>query len=109
MKRGISYVCISLARAQDRRAKMAEQFAAHDIDARFFDAFELKGSVDTIPGYDAAGRQRRYGWPLSRGEVGWLLSQPPRGLAPARAIEQRHDVRHGRRHYAARRLQARDT
>ncbi|KVC52286.1 glycosyltransferase family 25 protein [Burkholderia stagnalis] len=74
MKRGISYVCISLARAQDRRAKMAEQFAAHDIDARFFDAFELKGSVDTIPGYDAAGRQRRYGWPLSRGEVGCYLS-----------------------------------
>lgn len=53
---------------------MAVQFANHGIDARFFDAFELKGSVDTIPGYDAHGRRRRYGWPLSRGEVGCYLS-----------------------------------
>ncbi|AOJ08639.1 glycosyltransferase family 25 protein [Burkholderia mayonis] len=74
MERGISYVCISLTRAQDRRAKMVEQFANHGINARFFDAFDLKGAVEAIPGYDAAGRQRRYGWQLSRGEVGCYLS-----------------------------------
>lgn len=53
---------------------MAKQFADHGIDARFFDAFELRGAVETIPGYNAVDRQRRYGWQLSLGEVGCYLS-----------------------------------
>ncbi|MCW5139931.1 glycosyltransferase family 25 protein [Burkholderia cenocepacia] len=74
MTRGLSYVCISLARAHDRRAGMVEEFAKQNINARFFDAFELKGCGHGIPGYDTGARLRRYGWLLSPGELGCYLS-----------------------------------
>lgn len=74
MSDDLSYVCISLARAQGRRSGMAEQFAEHKLNVRFFDAVEVSSPVDTVPDYDTEGRLLRYGRPLSRGEVGCYLS-----------------------------------
>jgi glycosyl transferase family 25 len=53
---------------------MTEQFAQHGIDARFFSAFEIHGPVENVPGYDAQARRRRYGFQLTKGEVGCYLS-----------------------------------
>lgn len=74
MGRGLSYVCISLVGSTARREMMIKQFEQRGIDARFFNALEIRGPVENIPGYDAKARQRRYGWPLKKGEVGCYLS-----------------------------------
>lgn len=74
MGRGLSYVCISLTGSTARREMMVKQFEQRGIVARFFDAHEVLGPVENVPGYDAKGRNRRYGWPLKKGEVGCYLS-----------------------------------
>jgi glycosyl transferase family 25 len=70
----ISYVCISLEGAHERRALMAQQFEKVGIDATFFTGIEPRGATETIPGYDLPVRMRRYGRPLARGEIGCYLS-----------------------------------
>jgi glycosyl transferase, family 25 len=70
----ISYVCISLEGAHERRALMARQFDKAGINATFFTGIEPRGATDAISEYDLAGRMRRYGRPLARGEIGCYLS-----------------------------------
>ncbi len=53
---------------------MSKQFEQRGIDARFFNAIEIRGPVEKVPGYDAKARALRYGWPLKKGEVGCYLS-----------------------------------
>ncbi|CAB3781940.1 glycosyltransferase family 25 protein [Pararobbsia alpina] len=74
MAGGVSYVCISLTRAHERRALMERQFEKHKIKVRFFDAIEPAGPLDKIENYDLERRVQQYGVPLTRGEVGCFLS-----------------------------------
>jgi glycosyl transferase family 25 len=74
MPRGLSYVCISLAGAIERRTRMLEQFSSAGIKPRFFGGIEPYGKLDEIPGNDVSARIRRYGRPLSNGEIGCYLS-----------------------------------
>jgi glycosyl transferase family 25 len=74
MAGGVSYVCISLTRAHERRAAMERQFEQQRIDVRFFDAIEPAGPLEEIENYDMARRCQTYGVPLTRGEVGCFLS-----------------------------------
>ncbi|MGZ2747050.1 glycosyltransferase family 25 protein [Burkholderia stagnalis] len=70
----MQYVCISLKRATERRKSMIAQMQQHDVDGRFFDAVEIQGSVEDVPGYNAAARKFFYGTPLTKGQIGCYLS-----------------------------------
>lgn len=70
----MQYVCISLKRATERRKSMTAQMQQHGIDGRFFDAVEIQGSVEDVPGYNAAARKFFYGSALTKGEIGCYLS-----------------------------------
>ncbi|MXN79280.1 glycosyl transferase family 25 [Burkholderia sp. 4701] len=70
----MQYVCISLQRATERRKSMVAQMQQHDIDGRFFDAVEIQGRVEDVPGYNAAARRFFYGTPLTKGQIGCYLS-----------------------------------
>jgi glycosyl transferase family 25 len=74
MTASIPFVCISLDRAQDRRALMTRQFDAHGIDVQFFSGIEPRSPFDDVPEADVLARMRRYGRPLTKGEVGCYLS-----------------------------------
>jgi glycosyl transferase, family 25 len=74
MAGGGSYVCISLARAHERRALMKRQFEKQGIKVQFFDGIEPTGPLDCIENYDEARRVRLHGVPLTHGEVGCFLS-----------------------------------
>ncbi|WP_175856892.1 glycosyltransferase family 25 protein [Burkholderia anthina] len=73
MASDLSYVCISDARAGERRTSMADQFATRGVDVSFFDAFDLTDVFLRLPCYDRLARMRRYGRPMSRAEVGRYL------------------------------------
>lgn len=74
MAGGVSYVCISLARAHERRALMERQFEKQKIKVQFFDGIEPAGPLEGIENYDDARRVRLHGVPLTHGEVGCFLS-----------------------------------
>jgi glycosyl transferase family 25 len=74
MAGGVSYVCISLARAQERRALMERQFGKQGIKVQFFDGIEPAGPLEDLKNYDNARRLRLHGVPLTRGEGGCFLS-----------------------------------
>jgi glycosyl transferase family 25 len=74
MNCAISYVCISLAGAHERRALMAKEFEKAGIEATFFTGIEPRIAIESISEYDHSGRMRRYGRPLTRGEIGCYLS-----------------------------------
>ncbi|MFT4432070.1 glycosyltransferase family 25 protein [Caballeronia sp. 15715] len=71
---GTHFVCISLERARERRALMARQFQAHGIDVQFFSGIEPRSPADAINESDFSARMRRYGRPMSEGEIGCYLS-----------------------------------
>ncbi|MBO7930939.1 glycosyltransferase family 25 protein [Burkholderia pseudomallei] len=70
----MKYVCISLKRAKNRREGMARQFKEHGIGGQFFDAIDIDGDVDNVPGYNARARKFLYGAGLTKGQVGCYLS-----------------------------------
>jgi glycosyl transferase, family 25 len=70
----MKYICISLKSALDRRAAMEMQFAEHGLNVEFFEAIQPAADLSDVPSYDASDRMRRYGRPMSRGEVGCYLS-----------------------------------
>nr|DAG72490.1 MAG TPA: hypothetical protein [Caudoviricetes sp.] len=74
MTRGLSYVCISMKHAIDRRENMAEQFRLHGIDGRFFDGIDISAHTGPIPGYSEASRKFFYGSALTKGQIGCYLS-----------------------------------
>ena len=74
MTRGVSYVCISLASASERRALMTRQFRRHGLEVRFFNGIEVRDPSFDVSASEVASRIRRYGRPLSNGEIGCYLS-----------------------------------
>src|SRR5215813_8278562 len=74
MNRGFKFVCISLKSAIARRALMQQQFDKLGLDVEFFAAIQPASDLSDVSAYDAATRMRRYGRPMSRGEVGCFLS-----------------------------------
>ncbi|SAL12665.1 LPS glycosyltransferase [Caballeronia sordidicola] len=70
----VSYVCISLADATERRALMAEQFQQHGLDVQFFNGIRVRDPSFDVSATEVASRMRRYGRPLTNGEIGCYLS-----------------------------------
>lgn len=67
-------IVISLTRAAERRAAVAEELGRHAIDFRFFDAIDGATLDATPPEYDRKQRMKRYGLDLTAGELGCFLS-----------------------------------
>lgn len=53
---------------------MAAQFKQHEIDGHIFDAIEIEGGVENIPGYSDSARKFLYGAALTKGQIGCYLS-----------------------------------
>lgn len=71
----VSFICISLPAARERRAFMREQFARMAMPATFFDAIAVAPeSVDDVPGYALSRRLHRFGYGLTPGEIGCYMS-----------------------------------
>lgn len=70
----LDVVVISLTRATDRRAAVAQELGQHAIDFRFFDAIDGATLAATPPEYDRKQRMMRYGLDLTAGELGCFLS-----------------------------------
>jgi glycosyl transferase family 25 len=70
----VSYVCISLTGATERRTLMTRQFKEHSLDVQFFNGIEVLDPAFDVSTAELAARMRRYGRPLSNGEIGCYLS-----------------------------------
>jgi glycosyl transferase family 25 len=65
---------ISLPEALDRRRRAAVQLAECPVPWQFIDAVRGAALPAPAPEYDARTRMRRFGYPMSGGEIGCFLS-----------------------------------